>query len=107
MVIHSIQPAGRSLGETFDEGRWTPIRFTAELIAGSPPALIWARIGEGPFAWQVVYDGTQFAPLYQTTSQVVIDGAEHRFEILPLGGWHRPPELHVGTFVEASEGPPP
>lgn len=47
-------------------------------------------------SWEVVHDGTTFAPMYQnaSASQTPITGG-YRFTVLRNGGWHRAPTIDV------------
>lgn len=100
--IHGVSPAsGASLGATFDNGRWTPIDLTVRKGSATLP-LIWGKLSSDGFAWLVIHDGTDFAPLFATTSSVTPSGENLVYSILPLGGWTASPEIYVGEFAEVS-----
>ncbi len=110
-TLTDLAPAEGEIDPDPEVARWTPITAAFTLSAGVP--MVYARIGNEPHTWHLVFDGARavaeplapevgFSPMFADHSTVTVVGSVWSFSILPLGGWWNTPiELTWGQFQEA------
>jgi hypothetical protein len=102
-AFSNISPAeDADLAGTVDAARFTKILFRLEVSAGGLP-VVFGFCGDAPSNLPVIiYDGTDFTPLFEEFSSVIdVGGGVYDFSILPLGGWWDAPTIRGGLFAEA------
>jgi hypothetical protein len=101
--LRNLVPAVGPLDADPEKARWTKIIADLEIEPGFVP-LVFAKVGDAPYMWHVVYDGVAggFAPLFVEHSTVQVTGLVHTFSLLPTGGWWESPVAI--TFGEFKEG---
>lgn len=101
--IQGLSPAsGADLAADRATARMTPITGNFASNNTASKVFIWAEIGTDS-AWPlVIYDGTQFTPLFSDHSTIVDAGdGSYDFSILPSGGWWRDQiSIHFGDWFE-------
>jgi hypothetical protein len=98
----TVSPAPGALAGSRQQARFTPVVYEVEIDDPSMSAVVIAKVGASPHTWHVVYDGSEFAPLFEPHSSVETSGDRMTFSILPTGGWWDDFTITVGEFQEAS-----
>ena len=90
-VISGVTPApGSAIAATDALG------FTVNDSVGLRALLVWAQLGDG--VWEMVHDGTAFAPTYAvgSTRTEVVAGKQYAYSIQRNGsGWFKAPTLRI------------
>lgn len=102
-ITNFVPAPGNALGVDRETARWTPITFDVQSVTASHSIAIWAKLGTNPYWTLLVYDGTEFQPLFADHSTVDEAAGVFSFSILPTGGWWDPPTLEAVEFEAATE----
>lgn len=85
--------SNRSPDPSIPVGASDPISF--DVVVGSNPFLdLWIAVRyAGTSLYEVIYDGTGFAPLYAAQSQAQNIAGGYRFRLRRAGGWPGAPSI--------------
>lgn len=90
-TIENVTPAaGTAIGTT------TPVGF--DVVDAELRRVLVKASFAGSDAWELVYDGTAFAPAYAAGSMVTSFAGGLRFRVLRAGGWPSAPTLTPFAF---------
>lgn len=103
--LRNIVPAAGQLDTDPETARFIPVTADLEVEAGGFLPMVFAKLGNAPYMWHVVFDGlaAAFSPLFDEHSTIHTVGLVHTFSLLPTGGWWASPVVFTfGQFKEAT-----